>query len=237
MIDYKIIDNYDRSYKELYNIIVKIGAKKCTIGFPTGNTAIPMYAYLTKNPNHQILWKNITIFMLDVLFPQLANDPLSYYTYIKTNLLNKISLPLDNFHILDSACDNPNEECQKYEAEIRKAGGLDLVILGLGQNGHIAFNEPGTNPDLSTHKTALTNETININSSDNKNYPTMGLTMGIKTIMSAKKIILLAQGENKARAVFNSIKKTINPLCPASFLQNHPDCTYFLDTNAAKLLI
>lgn len=204
------------------------------LALPTGITPLEMYkglVFLTKTQNFS--WQKIKIFMLDTLYSQDSHDPNSSYSYIKKTLVDHIDLPKENFHILDSQTQNPKIECQKYEEEIKRANGIDIAILGIGTNGHIAFNEPGTSADSLTHLAELTPEILVANG----NIPgiTQGLTMGIKTILSARKIILLAKGKEKAQAVYNAVKGPISPDCPASFLQTHLDVTFILDKDAANL--
>lgn len=219
---------------EVASQIFKLINNTSTIALPTGNTPVDMYTELVKLSGTDLNWLKTNIFILDVYYPQDPNDPNSFYSYIKNNLLDNINLPPENFHILDSNTKNTVEECLKYEENINKAGGIDLAILGIGENGHIAFNEPGTLPNSETHLTNLTPETL----AANGNIPgiNQGLTMGIKTIMSAKKIFLLAKGKAKAKAVRDAVEGPISTSCPASYLQNHADCTFYLDEDAASLL-
>ena len=193
---------------------------KGIIALPTGKTPLRMYQELIKK---KINWDTIKIFMLDVNYPQNPADESSFLSYIKLNLFNHISLPAENFNILDSQTDDPEKECQEYEAKIASVGGLDLAILGIGENGHIAYNEPGTDFKSLTHLAELANHKF-------------GLTMGIKTIMSARKIILLAKGKHKAQAIKAAIEGPVSLDCPASVLQNHPNTTYLLDYEAGRLL-
>ncbi len=157
--------------------------------------------------------------MLDAFYPQNPADPGSFYSYAKTNL------PGVGFNILDSNAKDPDKECRDYEAKIQAAGGLDLAVLGIGPNGHVAFNEPGTDPNLPTHKARLENQPFEF-----------GLTMGIKTILGAKKIVLLATGADKAAAIKAALTPPPRLDCPASWLQNHPDCTFLIDQEAAAKL-
>ncbi|MCL5676187.1 MAG: glucosamine-6-phosphate deaminase [Patescibacteria group bacterium] len=226
----KIISSSNIDTK-IYQAFVAVFNKTNVLALPTGNTPLKFYKKIT---NASLNWKNITIFMLDCWYPQDRNDLNSFYSYIERNLLSKINLPKENFHILNSAATNPEKECEKYEQEIKKAGELDLAILGLGQDGHIGFNEPGTPENSLTHLAKLTEQTLNDNG--NLAHITCGLTMGIKTILSAKKIFLLAKGLNKAPVVKKALEGPISLKCPASFLQKHPDCTFFLDREAASLL-
>lgn len=214
----------DELYDAVAHLFVEIVQKnKTNIAVPTGNTPTLLYARLIKNST--INWSTINIFMLDCYYPQDPRDPESFYMYIQNNLLRHISLPEKNFHILESNTKDPAHECKQYEEAIRNAGGLDMAILGLGVNGHIAFNEPGTSSNSLTHVAKLQNQKF-----------TYGLTVGIKTITTAKKIVVLATGKNKAEAVKNAIHGAVNESCPASFLQDHPDTTFFLDEYASSLL-
>lgn len=209
----KIFDNIDT---EAANTIALQLKRNASIALPTGNTPLGMYRELVQQ---KIDWSKIKIFMLDVNYPQDPNDPESFYSFAKKYL------PTDKFEILDSQTKDPFKECRDYEAKIQAAGGLDLAILGIGTNGHIAYNEPGTSFDSLTHLTKLESQKFEY-----------GLTMGIKTIMSAKKIILLAKGNEKAEIIKQAIEGPVNINCPASILQTHPDVTFILDQEAASLL-
>lgn len=206
--------DFDRTAAEMMRQELSGGG---TVLLPTGKTAVGMYQRLVQN-RQLLAWNKIKIFMLDVNYPQDPAEADSFLSYIKTNLLDQINLPQENFNILDSQTDNPEKECQEYEAKIAAAGGLDLAVLGIGANGHIAYNEPGSSFQSITRRVRL------------------GLTMGIKTIMSAKKIILLAKGRNKARVMKAAIEGPVSLDCPASVLQNHPNTTFLIDHDAAGLL-
>lgn len=219
--------------EEIVNQLLEISNNKFIVfAFPTGNTPIVLYNKLS---NSSLNWSKIKIFMLDSLYPQKINNPFSYSVFIHKHFLSKIKIPEKNFHILNSETKNPYEECKTYEKLINKSGGLDLAILGIGQNGHIAFNEPGSPFDSVTRKVKITDET-RIANGGIKNTPEFGLTVGIKTIMNAKKIFLMAKGKNKADIVKKAIQGPITSAFPASILQTHPDCTFFLDNDAASLL-
>lgn len=198
-----------------------IGGK--TLALPTGNTSIGMYNELKKL---NLDWRRIKIFMLDVNYPQDPVEPDSFYRFAKKHL------PTDKFEILDSQAKDPEIECRQYETKIKAAGGLDLAVLGIGVNGHIAYNEPGTSFGSLTHLAELAPETIKLNHLKTH----QGLTMGIKTIMAAKKIILLAKGAAKAAIVKRAVEGPVTESCPASVLQMHPDATLILDREAASLV-
>lgn len=213
--------DFDRTAAEMMRQELSGGG---TVLLPTGKTAVGMYQRLVQN-RQLLAWNKIKIFMLDVNYPQDPAEADSFLSYIKTNLLDQINLPQENFNILDSQTDDPEKECQEYEAKIAGAGGLDLTVLGIGENGHIAYNEPGSSFHSLTRKVRL--------ASGRRQY---GLTVGIKTIMSARKITLLAKGRNKARAIKKAIEGPVNLDCPASVLQNHLNITYLIDHDAAGLL-
>lgn len=187
-----------------------------TIALPTGNTPVGMYQEL-KNKN--IDWSKITVFMLDVNYPQDPAEPESFYAFAQKYL------PTKKFNILNSQAKDPEKECAEYEAKIKAAGGLDLAVLGIGPNGHIAYNEPGTSFESLTHLAKL----------DKQKFE-HGLTMGIKTIMKAKKIILLAKGASKAEIIKRAVEGQVDVSCPASVLRRHQDMTWLLDREAGSLL-
>lgn len=194
-----------------------------SIALPTGNTPLGMYQELKRK---KFDWSKIKIFMLDANYPQDPKEPSSFFSFAKDNLGTA------RFNILDSQTTDSEKECQTYEEKIKTAGGLDLAVLGIGENSHIAYNEPGTDPELLTHLVKLSKETVGINNLKN-NY---GLTMGIKTIMSARKILVLAKGTSKAKVIKAAIEGPVSIDCPASVLQNHPNTTYLIDYDAAGLL-
>ena len=224
---------YESIAKEFTETVTK--KQKCVLALPTGNTPSLLYRRIVNNS--QIDWSGISIFMLDCYYPQLQNNPDSFATYIHNELINHITIPIGQFHILNSETDHPEVECAEYETAIANSGGLDLAILGLGVNGHIAFNEPGTEPDTLTRRVTILPDTIQANDpTGQKKLPTQALTMGIRTILSAKKIFVLATGIKKADAVKRAISGPVSRDLPASFLQEHTDVTYFLDEAAASTL-
>ena len=210
----KILNKFDSEAAKMVEAQWRSSGRVAAL--PTGNTPIGMYQQLRQK---KIDWNGIKVFMLDVNFPQDPNDPDSFYSFAKKYL------PTNKFNILDSQAKDPEAECRQYDAKIAAAGGLDLAVLGIGPNGHIAYNEPGTGFDSLTHLAKLQNQKFEY-----------GLTMGIKTIMSAKKIILLAKGAAKAAIVKRAIEGPVGVDCPASILQKHSDVTFILDREAAGLL-
>lgn len=160
------------------------------------------------------------------------DNPASYSYYMQTNLLNDIDINRDNTHIPNGMCKDIQIECLEYEKLIQSTGGIDLLLLGIGVNGHIGFNEPGTSFETRTHVVELTESTRIVNSGffpSLEDVPTKAITMGISTIMVAKQIVLLAQGEAKADALRKIVNGEVTEDVPASILQLHPDVTIITD--------
>ena len=158
---------------------------------------------------------------------------------MRDNLFNHIDINLANTFIENGKAENAQEECERYNKLLENMR-QDIQLLGLGSNGHIAFNEPYTPFDSVTHVVNLTEQTIKDNSrlfDKIEDVPTKAFTMGIKNIMNAKKVLILASGENKADAVYKTVKGIVTEEVPASILQTHPDCTLIVDQKAGKLLM
>ena len=154
------------------------------------------------------------------------------------NLFSKLDISLDNVGFLDGNAPDPEAESARYAADIASKGGIDIQLLGIGRNGHIAFNEPSDEFTGESHKIKLTDSTIEANSIyfDDIPMPRYAMTMGIGSIMKSKKIVLIATGASKAEAVKAMINGPVTPQCPASILQQHADAVIFLDEAAASLL-
>ncbi len=212
----------------------------CVLGFATGSTPIPTYRHMIEDYRQGITdYKNITTFNLDEYCGLDSSHEQSYHYFMKENLFDHINVTKDRIHIPNGLSTAPDEELASYDSEISKAGGIDLQILGLGNNGHIGFNEPDEVFPETTHKTALTESTIEANTrffGNSDEVPRYAITMGIGTIMNAKEILLIATGKAKANAVKSMIRDAVNPHCPASVLRFHPRVTVFLDEDAATFL-
>ena len=168
-----------------------------------------------------------------------AENKQSYHYFMNQHLFSRVNIELQNTFVPDGMNENQDEECQRYEKLIAGLGGVDLQLLGLGHNGHIGFNEPGTPFDSQTHVVDLTDSTIEANSrffASRGQVPTKAISMGIASIMAAKKIILFAYGDKKADAIFKMLKGPVTEEVPASVLQHHPDVTLILDQAAAAKL-
>lgn len=206
------------------------------LGLATGSTPVGMYNELVKMYNEKrVDFSDIRTFNLDEYYPISADNPQSYHYFMEENLFSKINIKKENTHILDGKCSDTFAECDNFEKLIAQNGGIDLQILGIGQNGHIGFNEPAENLNLLTHLTTLTESTVRANSrffDDISDVPTKALTMGIGTILKARKIIILANGEGKKEAVKALLTDSITTDVPASMLKVHSDVTLICDKEA-----
>lgn len=206
------------------------------LGLSTGSTPVGMYNELISMYRAgELDFSQVKTFNLDEYYPIKRDNEQSYFKFMYKNLFSEINIDLYNTHFPDGETDNPVSECENYEKLIAQSGGIDLQILGIGQNGHIGFNEPDVNLNPYTHLTNLTENTIRANSRFFEVYdevPRKALTMGIATILGAKKIILLASGLNKSRVVSELIKDGINTSVPATMLKAHPDAILICDRDA-----
>ena len=209
------------------------------LGLATGASPVPTYkALIERYTAGEISFRNVTTFNLDEYCELPRNDKNSYYTFMHENLFDHVDIKEENVHILNGNAPDFEAEAKSYEADIRAAGGIDLQLLGIGTNGHIGFNEPDVKFTKSTFVVELSQSTVNSNSIyfENSVMPKHAITMGIGSIMAAKKVLLIDTGQKKAEAIRACVRGDITPACPASILQFHPDVTFFLDRDAAKLL-
>ena len=206
---------------------------KINLGLPTGETIIPIYQCLSFLINKtKIDASKIKTFNLDEYISMPPSDKNSYHHFMHEHLFSKINIKKENTNFPE------DKKPSLYDKLIKKSGGLDLTILGIGVNGHIAFNEPGSSIKSKTRIVKLTQSTINSNSrffKDDK-VPKKAITIGIFAILSSKKIILVATGKNKAEIIAKTLKSKPSPKIPASFLKRHKKTLVILDENAAYLL-
>ncbi|MCK4553962.1 glucosamine-6-phosphate deaminase [Candidatus Parcubacteria bacterium] len=223
------------------NIIIKqIKKKKSSVlVLPTGSTPLGMYKKLREaRKKRRVNFKNVITFNLDEWVGVPHDHKASFYYYMRKNLFNYANIKPKNINILNGMAQNLKKECGEYEKLITKKK-IDLAILGIGRNGHIAFNEPGATYKLKTRVVDLTLKSRRDNQKGFKSLrqvPKQGLTMGIYTIMQAKKIILLASGKDKAKIIAKALKGKVNKNIPASYLQLHPKVVVVLDKQAAGKL-
>ena len=219
----------------------RIAAKPdIVIGLATGTTPENMYAELAKmNQAGKIDCSQVVTFNLDEYVGLSPHHPQSYHYFMQENLFKHINIEPQNIHIPSGTTSNYHAFCQWYEQRIEQCGGIDIQVLGVGSDGHIAFNEPSSSLGSRTRIKTLSEQTINDNARffDKKDeVPIYAITMGVGTVLEARKLILLANGTSKAQAIADSIEKPISSMCTASALQLHPDSIFFLDTKAAGKL-
>ncbi len=238
-----IEENYEKMSKQAaYLLASQIRLKsQSVIGLATGGTPVGMYKELVRMHKEEGLdFSQITSFNLDEYCPISRDNPQSYYYYMMDNLFNHVNIKPDKINIPNGNAEDIEAECKSYEKKIMDAGGIDFQVLGIGNNGHIGFNEPDDKFEAFTHLVHLDEGTIQANSrffNSIDEVPRRAISMGIKTIMLAKKIMLLANGKNKAPIIKETIFGEITPKVPASVLQLHPDVTFILDEEAASEII
>lgn len=216
--------------------------EKCVIGLATGSTPKTLYAELVRMHKQEGLsFKNVITFNLDQYYPMEANALQSYHYFMRKYLFEQTDIDPNNYFLPDGML--PKEKIKdhalEYEKKIEDAGGIDLQILGIGINGHIGFNEPGSPIYSKTRLITLDNSTRLANSHEFGNIsqvPRMAITMGISTIMKSKEIILMAWGQNKAPVIKKTVEDDDTEDVPASLLQNHDNCTFVIDESAASEL-
>lgn len=233
-----LCDNYDEVSKAATKLVEsQINLKpNCVLGLATGSTPVGMYKRLIeKCKNGELDFSEVTTFNLDEYYPISRDNDQSYYYFMNENLFGEININKENIHIPNGEAKDVESECEEYEKMIEEAGGIDLQILGIGQNGHIGFNEPDDNLNSKTHVTELTESTIKANSrffDSIDDVPTKALTMGIATILKSKKIILMACGKEKSDAIAELLTDDIKTENPATMLKVHPDVVLICDKEA-----
>ena len=216
--------------------------EKCVLGLATGSTPKTLYAELVRMHKQEGLsFKNVITFNLDEYYPIDTDAWQSYNSYMHRNFFDHVDIDKKNIHIPNGEL--PKEEikkhCAEYERQIEEAGGIDLQVLGIGNNGHIGFNEPGSSIYSKTRLISLENSTRLANAYEFANIsqvPRLAITMGISAILKAKKIILLAWGPAKAPVIQKAVEGHVTEQVPASLLQQHSDCIFVLDESAAAEL-
>lgn len=237
-----VAKDYDELSKKAADIVASqlILKPKSVLGLATGGTPVGMYRELVKMFREgKFSFKDVTTFNLDEYYGLDRDNPQSYYFYMMENLFKHVDIDLNNINIPNGRAENIEKECMGYEEKIEKAGGIDLQVLGIGKNGHIGFNEPDVKFEAKTHLVRLDEDTIRANSrffNSIEEVPTKAISMGIKTIMHSRKIIMLASGKEKAGIIEKMVNGPITPDVPASILQLHPDVTLILDVDLTSEL-
>ena len=208
------------------------------LGLATGSTPLTLYRELIRmHKKEGLSFAKVRTFNLDEYLGLAPDHEQSYHYFMFQNLFNGLDIPRENVHIPDGLTKDPERFCVEYEDQIEKAGGIDLQVVGIGGDGHIAFNEPGSSLASRTRVKTLDERTIQDNSrffSKIEEVPRFALTMGVGTIMEAKEIIFLANGKGKAEIVAQAIEGPVTSLVTASILQIHPKVIAILDEDAAN---
>lgn len=247
-VEARIFDTAGNAVTELATEIAEAIRKRdgeggrFVLGLATGSTPVPLYKELIRLHREEGLsFRNVVSFNLDEYFPIGAKHPESYHRFMREQLFDHIDMPEDQIHIPrgDLSREEVFKACQDYEEEIERAGGIDIQILGIGRTGHIGFNEPGSGPNSRTRLVTLDRLTRSDAARDfqgEHNVPRHAVTMGVGTILNARKVFLLAWGRSKADVVKAAIEEPPAESLPASFLQSHPAVSFILDTAAATEL-
>lgn len=228
-----------KDYEKMSDEAAKIVASQLTLkpnsilGLATGTTPIGLYKRLiAMNKAGEIDFAPVRTFNLDEYYPIKPDNSQSYRYFMNDNLFNHVNIDIKNTRVPNGEAADPVTEGKEYDDAIDAAGGIDLQILGIGRNGHIGFNEPDTDLIAGTHRTMLTQDTIEANSrlfNSIDEVPTQAITMGMVSILKSKMIVLLANGKNKHEAVKKLLDDTITTSNPATFLKTHPNAVIICD--------
>lgn len=237
-----VVDNYEAMSRKAANMVAAqiLLKPESVLGLATGSTPLMTYQFLIKlYKDETINLDGVTTFNLDEYVGISKGNENSYHYYMEENFFKYVNIKSENQHIPDGNATNLEAECFSYEKKIKSKGGIDFQVLGIGNNGHIGFNEPDLKFEAVTHPINLDDETIKANSrffESEAEVPKKAITMGVRTIMNSRKVILLANGQNKTETIYKAIYGKIDPHLPASILQLHPDVTFILDREAASLI-
>src|SRR5256714_3460357 len=243
-----LIFDYDEIAKTIARRIAEIIKERrreegrAVLGLATGSTPIGIYRELIRMHREEGLdFSDVVTFNLDEYYPMKPESIHSYHRFMRENLFNHINIKPQNVHIPrgDVPRDDVEVECDRYDAAIMKAGGIDLQILGIGKTGHIGFNEPGSGSESRTRRIALDTVTRRDAAADffgEDNVPTEAITMGVASIMDAKEIALVATGEHKAAIIKRAVEGEPDPDVAATYLQAHPNAIFYVDVAAAAEL-
>lgn len=226
--DYELVSRWAANYIASKIIEFKPTAKnRFVLGLPTGSSPLGMYKELIKLNRKKIISFNyVTTFNMDEYVGLPENHPQSYHYFMYNNFFNHIDIDKKNINILNGNVKNLEKECENYEKKIKNSGGINLFIGGIGADGHIAFNEPGSSLGSLTRVKTLTMDTIIANSrffeNDINKVPRMALTVGVKTVLDSDEVLIIINGYNKSRALAKVVEEGVNHMWTVSALQLHP---------------
>lgn len=236
-----VTENYEEMSLKAYEVMKEVLTSKdnAILGLATGSTPIGLYKNMIKDYKYgNVSYKNVKSVNLDEYIGQGVGDEQSYVEFMRNNLFNHIDIDLANTDLPSGKASDMQKECDRYNAKLNSIS-VDVQVLGIGGNGHIGFNEPNTPFGSQTHVVDLTERTIKDNArffASIDEVPTQAISMGIRNVMNAKKILLIASGENKADAIKATVEGPVTEAVPASVLQLHPDCYIVVDKAAASKL-
>jgi len=237
-----ICKTYDDLSARAATVVVDLVGQKpdAVLGFATGSSPLGLYKELIRMHREEGLdFSGITTFNLDEYAGLSGDHPQSYWYFMHENLFDHINLRKEKVHVPSGTEADHVVSCEKYERQIEEAGGIDLQILGIGSDGHIAFNEPGSSLGSRTRMVTLTEQTIDDNArffEKKEDVPRHAISMGVGTVLEARRCVMLANGKNKAEAVAEAVEGPITSMITASALQLHPDTICFVDEEAAGKL-
>lgn len=232
------VKDYDEMSRKAAEIVADRMKKldRPVLGLATGSTPEGMYKYLIeKNKSGEIDFSNTVTFNLDEYVGLPEEDPNSYHYFMEDKLFKHINISRENTHVPNGMAEDLEKECRDYEEAIKAHGGIDLQLLGIGGNGHIGFNEPGTSFDSRTQVIQLSDETIHANArffDSIDDVPTKAITTGIGTILESKEVLMIISGESKKDAVTKLLQGEVTEDMPASALYKHPNATVIIDEAA-----
>jgi len=211
------------------------------LGLPTGSSPLGIYSeFIKMHKDGKLSFKNVRTFNMDEYSGLEASHPQSYHYFMMQNLFNHIDIDRSHIHILDGMAKDPQKECELYEKAIAKEGGIELFLGGMGSDGHIAFNEPGSSLASRTRIKTLTKETKDSNArffdGDPSKVPATALTVGVGTVMEAREVVIIVNGRNKARALKAVVEEGVNHIWTLSCLQMHPKAIIVCDEDATEEL-
>jgi glucosamine-6-phosphate deaminase len=217
------------------------GAKPFVLGLPTGSSPLGVYRRLIAlNQAGKVSFKNVVTFNMDEYVGIPEKDPQSYHSFMRDNFFSKIDIPEGNVNILNGNASDLDVECEAYEAKIRSLGGIELFLGGVGEDGHIAFNEPGSSLSSRTRVKTLTRDTRKVNArffgGAVEKVPKTALTVGVGTVMDAREVLIIASGMNKAHAMQHAVEEGVNHMWTLSCIQLHERGIVVCDEDATMEL-
>ena len=237
-----ISPTYEEMSKAAAKAVAELLNRKpnAVLGLPTGSTPLGLYKELARMHKSEGLdFSRVTTFNLDEYVGLKKDHPQSYYYFMHENLFKHINIPEQNVYMPSGTTDNYAAFCQWYERRMKECGGIDLQLLGIGSDGHIGFNEPSSSLGSRTRIKTLARQTIQDNArffDKIQDVPIYAITMGVGTILEARKLLLLASGKAKAQAIADAVEGPVTSMCTASALQLHGDATVIIDRDAASRL-